>query len=165
MDNRISRVTTNSGRVQANYFFENSNLKYILYHREDQHSDSIAVQYYPDGNNIKSASWFKFNQKVNKFEETSTVYYTYDNKINPYKNSIHFLYDFYDGEEFSLDYFNKNNLKTIKSKDYELHSDYIFNYNLHAEYIYNENDYPVSVIFYNESDQVTDRNDIAYNCQ
>ncbi len=161
---KIAEVATNGGRVQANYCYDGSRLKYILYHKDGLDSDSISVTYYSDGANIRSASWFKFNREIGGYEETSNVVFTYDNKNNPYKNSIHFLYNFYDGEEFSLDYFNANNLKTVKSVDFDQHPGYIYNYNLHAEYTYNENGYPVSVIFYNELNQITDRNIITYNC-
>ena len=164
-DGKISQVVTNSSKVSANYYYEESNLKYILYHRNSQLSDSISVEYYGNGSNIMRASWFQFDQTINNYALVNTVYYTYDDKNNPYKNSIHFLYDFYDCEEFSLDYFNMNNLKTIKSADYELHTDYIYNDDIHADYIYNDNNYPISITFYNGLNQVTDRNSITYNCR
>jgi hypothetical protein len=164
-DGKISQVETNGVRVRANYFYENNNLKYILYHRNSQPSDSIAVQYYVNGNNIMQASWFKFDQTINRYELADRVLYSYDDKKNPHKNSIHFLYNFYHLEEFSLDYFNVNNIKTIKSADYELHTGYVYNYDIHADYVYNENNYPMSVTFYNSLNQLTDRNTITYNCR
>jgi hypothetical protein len=162
---KISQIETNGVRVKANYFYENNNLKYILYHRNSQPSDSIAVQYYVNGNNIRQASWFKFDQAINNYQLANKVLYSFDDKNNPHKNSLHFLYNFYHLEEFSLDYFNMNNIKTIKSADYELHTGYVYNYDIHADYVYNENNYPVSVIFYDGLNQVTDKNSITYNCK
>jgi hypothetical protein len=152
---KIMQVETNSGRVRANYFYEAGNLKYILYHKENQISDSIAVQYDAKGNNIAKAMWFKFDHINNNFKLGNTVAYYYDDKNNPHKNSIHFLYNFYDAEEFSLDYFNANNLKAVKSAIVDLHTDYF----------YNENNYPTCIIFYDGSDQETDKNLITYDCK
>ena len=154
-DGKISQVETNSGRVRANYFYENNNLKYILYHREGNLSDSIAVQWSVNGNNISRALWFKFDQADKKYELANTADYFYDDKVNPHRNSIHFLYDFYDCEEYSLDYFNMNNLKTIKSNYH----------NIHSEYTYNDYNYPVYIIFYDETNQETDRNMFDYSCK
>jgi hypothetical protein len=164
-DGKISQIETNSGKVNANYFYENNNLKYILYRRNGQPSDSLAVQYDVNGNKIMQASWFKFDQTINGYQLANSVYYTYDDKNNPHKNSIHFLYNFYQCKEFSLDYFNENNIKTIKSVDYELHAGYVYNCNIHTDYIYNDNNYPVSVVFYDGLNQVKDRNVISYNCR
>jgi hypothetical protein len=162
---KISQVETNSGRVKANYFYENDNLNYVLYSKGGKVTDSIAVQWELKGNNISRASWFQFDETIKMYQLTDAVNYSFDDKNNPYKNSLHFLYNFYDCEEFSLDYFNMNNPKTIKSLDYELHKGYIYNYNLHTEYSYNENNYPTSVIFYDLLNQISDRNTISYNCK
>ncbi len=164
-DGRILGIETNSNRVNANYFYKNEILKYILYYRNNQLTDSISVEYDENRNNICQSSWFNYDQVIGKFTLTNSVSYTYDDKNNPYRNSLHFLYDFYDCEEFSLDYFNRNNMKTVKSLDYELHSDYVYACDIHADYIYNENDYPVYITFYDQLSQVTDRNIITYNCR
>jgi hypothetical protein len=154
-DSRISQIETNIGRVKANYFYENNALKYILYYRENKLSDSIAVQWDLNGNNITRSMWFKFDQEIKKYKLANTANYSYDDKNNPHKNSIHFLYDFYDCEEYSLDYFNVNNLKTIKSNIHNIHSDYT----------YNEYNYPTYVVFYDETNEETDRNSIIYDCK
>jgi hypothetical protein len=164
-DGNIYQVETNSGRVKANYFYKNNKLTHIIYTSENRLSDSIAVQWELKGNNIARASWFIFDETIKMYQLADAVDYSYDDKNNPHKNSLHFLYNFYDAEEFSLDYFNMNNPKTIKSLNYELHTGYIYNYNLHTEYIYNEINYPTSIIFYNDLNQISDRNTLTYNCK
>jgi hypothetical protein len=152
---KIMQVETNSGRVRANYFYDADKLNYILYFKNSLISDSIAIQYDVKGINIAKATWFKADQTTNKYRVANTVAYYYDDKNNPHKNSIHFLYNFYDAEEFSLDYFNSNNIKAIKSEIVDLHTDYF----------YNENNYPTCIIFYDGSDQETDKNLITYDCK
>jgi len=152
---KILQVETNSGRVKANYFYEVNNLKYILYSRNNEVSDSIAVKYDETGSNISQAQWYRFDQMSKNYQLVNNVSYYYDSKNNPHKNSMHFLYDFYDAKEFSLDYFNANNMRSIKSSLVDIHS----------EYTYNEYDYPTYVVFYDRTSEETDRNAIAYNCR
>jgi hypothetical protein len=154
-DSRISQIETNSNRVRANYFYDNNNLKYVIYYKNGIISDSISVAYDTNGNNITHALWFKFDQSNNKYQLANSVAYYYDDKINPYKNSLHFLYNFYDDEEYSLDYFNTNNFITIKSTKVDIHTDY--NYN-----VYN---YPVYIVFYDQTNEETDRNALSYDCK
>lgn len=154
-DSKILQVETNSGRARTNYFYDLDDLKYILYTKENKVSDSIVVQFDGAGNNIAKALWFKFDQTNNNFQLANTIDYFYDTKINPHKNSIHFLYNFYDSEEYSLDYFNVNNLRTVKSDQVDIHS----------AYTYNEYDYPTYVVFYDGTNEETDRNSIAYICK
>jgi hypothetical protein len=153
-NSKISQVTTNSGQVQANYFYNNNNLSYILYHSGNGLTDSISVEYDSAGNNIALAKWYKFDRTAKEFHLANTAVYSYDEKINPHRNSIHFLYDFYDAKEYSLDYFNKNNIKTIKSTLIDIRT----------EYTYSEYDYPTYVIFYDSQDEEKDRNSIIYSC-
>jgi hypothetical protein len=153
-DSRILRVETNSGRAKANYFYED-NLKYVLYQKESKFTDSIAVQWDANRKNIARAQWFKYDSANNEFRLTNTADYSYDDKVNPHRNSLHFLYNFYDCEEYSLDYFNANNIRSIKSTLC----------NIHTEYSYNENNYPIYIVFYDQTDQETDRNAIDYICE
>jgi hypothetical protein len=154
-DSKISQIQTNSGRVRANYFYNGKNLKYILYHTGSNISDSIAVQYDVEGTNIAQAFWYKINPANNQYQLGNTIAYFYDDKINPHKNSIHFLYNFYDSQEYSLDYFNANNLRTVKSTVVDIHS----------SYTYNAYNYPTYVVFYDGTNEETDRNSIGYNCK
>jgi hypothetical protein len=153
-ESRILQIETNSGRAEANYFY-GANLKYILYRKESKLTDSIAVQWDADGKNIAKALWFKYDSTNKEFRLTNTANYSYDDKINPHKNSLHFLYNFYDCEEYSLDYFNANNISGIKSTLC----------NIHTEYTYNDNNYPIYIIFYDQTGEETDRNAIDYICE
>ncbi len=154
-DGKILQIDTNSDRVQANYFYDSNHLKYILYHFHGRLSDSISVEYEGDEKNITHAEWYKFNPSSGNYQLKNSAVFTYDDKSNPHKNSIHFLYDFYDCEEFSLDYFNTNNIKTIHSTISDIHT----------EYTYNEFGFPVYIIFYNGQSEETDRNSFYYNCK
>lgn len=149
---KIIQIDTNDDRVKANYFYDNDNLKYILYHKDNNLTDSITVEYDNSGKNIANASWYRFDQASSKLQLIDSANYTYDNKINPHRNSIHFLYDFYDCKEYSLDYFNTNNIRTIETTEGDYYTDYT----------YNQYDYPTYVIFYDADNQETDRNAIEY---
>jgi hypothetical protein len=135
-NSKISQVDTNSGRAKADYYYSGNVLKYILYYKEKALSDSLAVQYDADGNNIVKMLWYKRDLNNKKYQLVDSYNYTYDDKINPHKNSNHFLYNFYDCGELSLNFFNLNNIKTMNS-DY---------YNIKSTLLYNDNNYPISVI-------------------
>ena len=154
-DLKISQVDSNGGRVRANYFYEGDHLKYLLYSKANKITDSIAVTFDPRGKNILSALWYNFDQETKKYRLINTAAFHYDNKINPHQNSVHFLYKFYDCKEYSLDYFNTNNFTAIQSSEV----------NIRADYTYNEFDYPVYVIYYDGTNQETDRDAINYDCR
>ncbi len=151
---KISGIETNASRVKADYRYSNDKLSCILYHRNNLLADSITVEYDSRGDNIARARWYKFDVITGKLGLANTASYTYDSKSNPHRNSLHFLYNFYDCEEYSLDYFNRNNIKTVQSTLISIRT----------EYTYNDYGYPLRVVFSDEIGHETDSNIFCYQC-
>jgi hypothetical protein len=129
LDNsKLSQIKNENGDLYCSYHYNGNKLEYALYHDLGYTSDSMVVKYDAEGNNIVEMKWYKINDDLITFRLIDTFYYVYDNKNNPFRYSLYYPLLLWDDEEYSFDYFNKNNILSIDSYT--------------RSYSYNENNYP-----------------------
>jgi len=139
-DSKISQIKDATSDYKISYYYSGDILKYMLttytyinyYGNIAESRDSMSVIYDLNGDNITELIKYSYNNSVKNYIEKYRQKITYDDKINPLRNSIYAILDT-DGMENMQWYFNKNNVTSLDESESGSSYDpdfYFYNYNV-----------------------------------
>jgi hypothetical protein len=120
IDNYISYPFVDTVYVyKQKFFYSGDLLDYSILENNTALDDSISFKYDTQGKNISEVEFFKQDSLEIKYNFIMKSTYTFDDKINPLKNSLHcfapnFLHNSVGNYNYSYEeYFNENNITSI----------------------------------------------------
>lgn len=127
-DSLLSNIKGSDGELNYSYHYNGKQLSYVLNHWTDNDKpDSSVMIYDVKGDNISKLVVYTYDYVLHQYIVAGRSDFIFDNWINPYRNSFYFLSQNAGGYEFSLAYFDKNNILSITDEwGYEIK--YLYKY-------------------------------------